>query len=257
MAENKRQLIWQQSARARANKRQAIEKEAQAKIDERNQKLREVELKISDYNQAVAGINSCLEAMKLDDYKLPTIPEDNSTTTPFFINVNSIEQNNITPESASRLDSKNDSSSTQSYTNINAVELDDKPKPGVSPDPLVRPNYLAAQSESSKKLEWGQLVEGRVIKVTSEVVVLNLDGTSGLLHISNVSDSFVESLPDLFRKDQVIKAMILTLHDDKGRITLSTKSLENYRGEILENMEQVMADAEARATKARNKLPKP
>jgi uncharacterized protein YfeS len=79
MAENKRQLIWQQSARARANKRQAIEKEAQAKIDERNRKLREVELKIADYNQAVAGINSCLEAMKLDDYKLPTIPEDNAS----------------------------------------------------------------------------------------------------------------------------------------------------------------------------------
>jgi small subunit ribosomal protein S1 len=51
--------------------------------------------------------------------------------------------------------------------------------------------------------------------------------------------------------------MIVTLNDDKGRISLSTKVLENYQGEILQNMNQVMADAEGRVSKARKKLPKP
>ena len=225
MAEKKRQLIWQQSARARANKRQAIEKEAQAKIDERNQKLAEVELKISDYNQALAGINNCLETMKLDGYKLPTIPEDNSST-------------------------------AQNYSETHPVESDDSLETGASYDLLVRPNYPAAQSESSKKLERGQLVEGRVTKVTPDVVVLDLDSTVGLLHISNVSGGFVESLPELFEEDQLIKAMIVTLDDGKGRISLSTKVLENSKGEILDNMEQVIANAESRASKARKKLPK-
>jgi len=257
MAENKRQLIWQQSARARANKRQTIEKQAQAKIEERNQKLGEVEVKIADYNQAVTGINSCLEAMKLDDYKLPTIPEDSSSGTPFFTDVNFVESNNIPPESASSFDSENDSSATQSYTETNLVESDHSPEPGASPAPLVRPNYLAAQSESSKKLERGELVEGRVTKVTPDVVVVDLDGTVGLLHIKNVSEGFVKSLPDLFEEAQLIKVMIVTLEDDKGRISLSTKVLENYKGEILENMEQVMADAKGRVPTARKKLPKP
>ncbi|MFE1746037.1 dynamin family protein [Coleofasciculus sp. H7-2] len=256
MAENKRQLIWQQSARARANKRQAIKKEAQAKIDERNQKLREVEVKIADYNQAVAGINSYLEAMKLDDYKLPTIPEDNSSATLSSINVNSVESNNIPPESTSSFDSENDSSAIQTYTEINLVELDDSPESIASPDPLVRPTYSPAQSESSKKLERGQLVEGRVTKVTPDVVVLDLAGTVGLLHISNVSCGFVESLPDLFEEYQLIKAMIVTQDDGKGRISLSTKVLENSKGEILDNMKQVMTNAEARVPKAVKKLPK-
>lgn len=256
MADKKRQLIGQQSARARVNKRQAIEKKAQAKIDERNQKLREVELKISDYNQAVAGINSCLEAMKLD-YKLPTIPEDNSSAMPFFIDVNSVESNNISPEPASSFDSANDSSATQNYSETNPVESDDSPEPGASANQLARPNYQAAQSESSKKLERGELVEGRVTKVTPDVVVVDLDGTVGLLHIKNVSEGFVKSLPDLFEEAQLIKVMIVTLDDDKGRISLSTKVLENYKGEILENMEQVMTDAKGRVPTARKKLPKP
>ena len=257
MAENKRQLIWQQSARARANKRQTIEKQAKAKIDERNQKLREVELKISDYNQAVEGINSCLEAMKLDDYKLGIIPKYNLSVTSILTNTNSVDSNNIPPESASSFDSENDSSATQSYSETNPVESDDSPEPGASANQLARPNYQAAQSESSKKLEKGQLVRGRVTKVTSDVVVVDLDDTVGLLHISNVSGGFVESLPDLFREDQLIKAMIITLDDGKGRIYLSTKVLENYKGEILEDMEQVMANAEGRVPTARKKLPKP
>jgi predicted RNA-binding protein with RPS1 domain len=257
MAENKRQLILQQSARARANKRQAIEKEAQAKIDERNRKLGEVEQKIAEYNQAVAGINSCLEAMKLDDYKLPTTPEGNASGISIVIETNSVDSSNIPPETDLSFGSENDSGGIQSYTETNSVGLDDSPKPGVSPDPLVRPNYSTALSESSKKLERGQLVEGRVTKVTPDVVVVDLDGTVGLLHISNVSGGFVESLPDLFEEDKLIKATIFTLDDGKGRISLSTKVLENYKGEILENMDQVMADAEARVTKAPKKLLKP
>ena len=256
MAENKRQLIGQQSARARANKRQAIEKEAQAKIDNRNRNLREVEVKIAGYNQAVASINSCLEAMKLDDYKLPTIPEDNSSATSFFIDVNSVESNNIPPESASSLNSENDLSATPSYSETNLVESDDSQEPGASPSPLARPNHQAAQSESSQKLERGELVEGRVTKVTPDVVVVDLAGTFGLLHIKNVSEGFVKSLPDLFEEAQLIKVMIVTLNDDKGRISLSTKVLEIYKGEILENMEQVMTNAEARVPTARKKLPK-
>ncbi|MEG5057008.1 dynamin family protein [Microcoleus sp. A2-C5] len=255
MAESKRQLIWQQSACARANKRQAIEKDAQAKIDKRSRKLGEVEVKISDYNQAVAGINSCLEAMKLDDYKLPTIPEDNSSTTPDFIDVNSVESNNIPPESTSSFDSENDSSATQNYSEPDPVESDDSPEPGASPSPLARPHHQAAQSESSKQLQRGQLVEGRVNKVTPDVVVVNLDSRVGLLHKSNVSGGFV-ILADLFKENQLIKVMIVTLNDDKGRISLSTKVLENYKGEILENMEQVMTNAEARVPTARKKLPK-
>lgn len=61
IAKEKRQLIWEQSERACANKLQFIEKEAQQKVDERNQKLREIQEKIVTYNLAVMGIKNHLE----------------------------------------------------------------------------------------------------------------------------------------------------------------------------------------------------
>lgn len=270
MAENKRQLIGQQSARARANKRQAIEKEAQAKIDERNQNLREVELKISDYNQAVEGINSCLEAMKLDDYKLGIIPKDNSSVTSILTNTDSVDSNNIPPESASSFDSENDSSATQSYSETNPVESDDSPESGASPDPLMRPNYLAAQSARSNQLERGKLVYCTVTSVTDRVVYVEVDSfkdgerdveinehKEGSLHIGNVSEDFLESLIPIFETGEAIKAIVLAIDDDKGRISLSTRVLEISKGEIIKKKKEVMDDAEKRVKRAFKKLPKP
>jgi len=269
MAENKRQLIWQQSARARANKRQAIEKDAQAKIDERSRKLGEVEVKIADYNQAVAGINSCLEAMKLDDYKLPTIPEDNSTTTPFFVDVNSVESNNIPPESTSNFDSENDLSAAPIYTETNLVESDDSPEPGASPNPLARPHHQAAQSENSQKLERGKLVYCTVTSVTERVVYVEIDNFNdgeiaveinefkeGSLHIGNVSEEYLESLITLFEEGEEIKAIVLVIDDGKGRISLSTRVLEISKGEIIRKKKEVMDDAENRVKRAFKKLPR-
>jgi small subunit ribosomal protein S1 len=158
--------------------------------------------------------------MKLDGYKLPTIPEDNS-------------------------------SATQNYSETHPVESDDNPEPGASPDLLVRPNYPAAQSKSSKKLERGQLVEAKITGFQDYGVFVEVEGTKGLLHISNVSQEriYPSDLQELFKIGQSIKALIDNLDDGKGRMSLSTKVLENYNGEILANMEQVMAEAEARARK--------
>ena len=257
MAEEKRQVIWQQSERARANKRQAIEKEAQAKIDERNRKLREIEGKIVDYNQAVAGINSCLEAMKLGDYKLPTLPENNSIVTPIAIDTNPVESDDSPPELTPRLDSEDDASATQSYINTNPVESDDSPpEPALSPDPLARPEYPSHQTASSNQLERGKLVHGTITNITEHVVYVDVDGINGSLYIKNVSEGYIGSLSELFEEGEEIKALIVELDDGKGRISLSTKVLENSKGEILKKKNEVMAAAEARAARARRKLPK-
>jgi small subunit ribosomal protein S1 len=118
---------------------------------------------------------------------------------------------------------------------------------------------LAAQSESSKKLERGQLVKAQITGFQSYGVFVDVEGTKGLLHISNVSEDRVsiESLKDLFKIGQSIKAVIDNPSDGKGGMSLSTKVLEEYSGELLQNMEQVMADAEARVPKALEKLLKP
>ena len=119
---------------------------------------------------------------------------------------------------------------------------------------LVLSQRQAARAAVISKLEPGQLVEGTVASIKPYGVFVNLDNVTGLLHIKQVSNSHVDSLTTLFRIGQPIKVMIADLDEVKNRISLSTKVLENYPGEILEKLDEVMATASERAEKARRKV---
>ncbi|MGB6299385.1 MAG: S1 RNA-binding domain-containing protein [Rivularia sp. (in: cyanobacteria)] len=119
---------------------------------------------------------------------------------------------------------------------------------------LVLSQRLAKSSASFSLLEIGQLVEGKITGIKPFGVFVDLNGVSALLHIKQISQKFIESLEKVFQPDQEIKALIIDLDEGKGRVALSTRVLENFPGEMLENMEEVMTSAEARAERARKKL---
>ena len=119
---------------------------------------------------------------------------------------------------------------------------------------LVLSQRDASRSASFSQLELGQLVEGKIVSVKPFGVFVDFEGSTGLLHIKQVSQSFIESLPGVFQIGQLIKAMIIDLDEGKGRISLSTRVLENYPGEMLEKMAEVMDSAEARAERAKQKI---
>ncbi len=116
---------------------------------------------------------------------------------------------------------------------------------------LVLSNRLANRSAAFSQLEIGQLVEGKVSGMKPFGVFVDLNGTSGLLHINQISQKYIESLNSVFQVGQIIKAMIVNLDEGQGRISLSTKVLENYPGEMLENQETVMTEASDREPRAR------
>ncbi|MGL4621533.1 S1 RNA-binding domain-containing protein [Chroococcidiopsis sp.] len=116
---------------------------------------------------------------------------------------------------------------------------------------LVLSNRLATRASSFSQLEIGQLATGKISSIQPFGVFVDLNGVSGLLHIKQVSQNYTASLPALFKIGQEIKAVIIDLDEGRGRISLSTKVLENYPGEIQEKMDEVMTNAEARANKAR------
>ncbi|MHC5718740.1 MAG: S1 RNA-binding domain-containing protein, partial [Nostoc sp.] len=99
----------------------------------------------------------------------------------------------------------------------------------------------------------GQLVEGKVTGIKPFGVFVDLSGMGALLHIKQVSQKFIESLEKVFKVGQPIKAVIIDLDEGKGRVALSTRVLESFPGEVLENFDEVMASAEARANRANNK----
>jgi small subunit ribosomal protein S1 len=116
---------------------------------------------------------------------------------------------------------------------------------------LVLSNRLAARSVSFSQIQLGQLVEGKVTGLRPFGAFIEFDGTMGLLHINQVSQKFVENLGAIFEVGQTVKAMIVNLDEGKGRISLSTKVLENFPGEMLESSAAVMEEAEAREPRAR------
>jgi len=126
----------------------------------------------------------------------------------------------------------------------------------VNPDTrkLVLSQRLAAQSASFSEFEVGQLVEGKISGIKPFGLFMDLGGATGLIHIKQISQKFVESIPALFQLGQPIKAIIIDLDEGRNRISLSTRVLENYPGELLENRDEVMASAEARQERVAKQL---
>ena len=118
---------------------------------------------------------------------------------------------------------------------------------------LVLSQRLAARSSNFSLLEIGQLIEGKITGIKPFGVFVDFNGVSALLHIKQVSQKFIDSLEKVFQIGQPIKAVIIDLDEGKGRVAISTRILENFPGEVVENFAEVMNSAEARANRAANK----
>ena len=111
---------------------------------------------------------------------------------------------------------------------------------------LVMSQRAAARSQVMGQLELGQLVEGTVASLKPFGAFVDFDGTTGLLHIKQISKNYIESLSSVLQVGQPIKAVVIALDAERNRISLSTRALEKYPGEFLKEPETVMAEAENR-----------
>jgi small subunit ribosomal protein S1 len=120
---------------------------------------------------------------------------------------------------------------------------------------LVLSNRLATRFAAFSQLELGQLVEGKVASLRPFGVFVDLPGgATALLHINQISKNYVESLGSLFQVGQPIKALIANLDEGQGKISLTTKPLENFPGEMIEKTADVQAEAEERHSRAKKAL---
>ncbi len=134
---------------------------------------------------------------------------------------------------------------------LNVVVLELKPKD----KRIVLSHREAAKLSLMASVRAGELVTGQVSGIRPFGVFVDLNGISALLHIKQVSQSYVASLQDLFEVGQEVTAVVLEVDDWKGRIALSTAVLENYRGEMLEQPVTVQAEARDRYTQRYPDLP--
>lgn len=76
------------------------------------------------------------------------------------------------------------------------------------------------------QIEVGQIVEGKVTGITNFGVFVDLgEGKSGLVHISEISQTYVSDVKDHVKENDVVKMKVLSISDD-GKISLSIKRAE-------------------------------
>lgn len=73
------------------------------------------------------------------------------------------------------------------------------------------------------ELEVGKIYEGKVTGITKFGAFVELDkNTTGMVHISEVANTFVSEIKDHINEGQTVKVKVLSMGDD-GKISLSIK----------------------------------
>ena len=122
---------------------------------------------------------------------------------------------------------------------------------------LVLSQRQVIQAAAMGKLEKDTLQSGKIVKIQPYGVFVDLNGVTGLLHITQVSGARINALDTVFRLGQEVQVVILEIDEIKNRISLSTKVLESHPGELLENFEGLMASATERFEQMQAKLAEP
>lgn len=68
----------------------------------------------------------------------------------------------------------------------------------------------------------GNILEGTVVNITNFGAFIEVEGKTGLVHISEVADSFVKDIREHLKEEQKVKVKVISI-DDNGKLSLSIK----------------------------------
>lgn len=74
-------------------------------------------------------------------------------------------------------------------------------------------------------LQPGNILEGKVVNITKFGAFVEVEDKIGLLHISEISKTFVKDITKHLHENDVVKVKIIGI-DDSGKISLSIKQAE-------------------------------
>jgi len=78
----------------------------------------------------------------------------------------------------------------------------------------------------SAELQVGEILEGKVSGIMKFGAFIDLDnGKSGLVHISEISNDYVDTVDDYLKKNQKVKVKVLSISDN-GKVSLSIKQAQ-------------------------------
>ncbi|MFW9262581.1 S1 RNA-binding domain-containing protein [Nostoc sp. CALU 546] len=110
-------------------------------------------------------------------------------------------------------------------------------------------NHSASAKARLKTLKLGQLVDGTIHKINSHGVFVNIGGYYALIHITAISQQTVDHPEQVFQVGEWVRAIIISIDVEKGRVSLSTSDLELEPGDMLKDPLVVYEKAEEMAAR--------
>ncbi|MCY6960338.1 S1 domain-containing RNA-binding protein [Clostridium brassicae] len=71
-------------------------------------------------------------------------------------------------------------------------------------------------------LQVGSILEGTVVNITKFGAFIEVEGKTGLVHISEVADTYVKDISQHIKEKDKVKVKVISV-DDNGRLSLSIK----------------------------------
>ena len=76
----------------------------------------------------------------------------------------------------------------------------------------------------SEKVQVGSVVEGKVLRIKPFGAIVSLgEKTQGLVHISQVANSFVQDINEHIAVGDIVKVKVLSVDEDSNKISLSIR----------------------------------
>merc|ERR1719502_301084 len=119
---------------------------------------------------------------------------------------------------------------------------------------LVASHKKAVVDSTIVDLSIGAVVKGYVTAVKPYGAFVDVGGISGLLHISQISCDHIADVVAVLPQGTEIKCMVISQDKGKGRIALSTKTLEAEPGDMIKDRQKVFDSAEDTAAKYQERI---
>ncbi|KRO15051.1 30s ribosomal protein s1 [Lactobacillus helveticus] len=91
---------------------------------------------------------------------------------------------------------------------------------------LVEEEREEAFDKVASQLVVGDVIEGKVSRLTNFGAFIDVGGVDGLVHISEISYKHVDKPSDVLKAGQDVKAKVIGIDNDRHRISLSIKQTE-------------------------------
>ncbi|CDI58999.1 30S ribosomal protein S1 [Lactobacillus helveticus] len=91
---------------------------------------------------------------------------------------------------------------------------------------LIEEEREEAFDKVASQLVVGDVIEGKVSRLTNFGAFIDVGGVDGLVHISEISYKHVDKPSDVLKAGQDVKVKVIGIDDDRHRISLSIKQTE-------------------------------